>query len=151
MRDDQKKQISQKVLGKLSLIPDLKAWKNKIVVLGDDSIVRGNVSKEITKAVFEAGAREVHWIIGFPPVSFPCHLGISIRTKEELIAASCQNSKEIALKIGATSVNYISSVGFIKARKLFSKLKKAGQKERIFLENNGCGGCVTGNYPINKN
>lgn len=150
MRDDQKKQIPQKVLGKLSLIPDLKIWKNKIVVLADDSIVRGNVSAEITRAVFEAGAREVHWVIGFPPVAFPCHLGVSIRTKEELIAGSCTDPKNIALKIGATSVNYISNEGFINARKLFSRLKKTSQKDRIFLENNGCGGCVTGIYPINN-
>jgi len=150
MRDEQKKQIPQKVLGKLSLIPDSKIWKNKIVVLADDSIVRGNVSAEITKAVFQAGAREVHWIIGFPPVAFPCHLGVSIRTKEELIAEISQDPKEIALKIGATSVNYISNGGFIKARKLFSRLKRPTQKERIFLENDGCGGCVTGIYPIEK-
>lgn len=150
MRDDQKKLIGQKVLGKLSLVPDLKIWKNKIVILADDSIVRGNVSREITKAVLAIGAKEVHWLIGFPPVAFTCHLGVSIRTKEELIACNCQNNPEkIAKEIGATSVNYISNAGFVKARSIFVKPKKTAD-EKVFLENNGCGGCVTGIYPVNK-
>lgn len=150
MRDDQKQLIGQKVLGKLSLVPDLKIWKNAIVLLADDSIVRGNVSTQITKAVFAIGAKEVHWLIGFPPVAFPCHLGVSIRTREELIAYNCQNdSKKIAEEIGATSVNYISNAGFIKARSIFTKVKKITDK-KVFLENNGCGGCITGIYPIDK-
>ena len=35
MRDDQIQSISQKVLGKLSLLPDSQVWENAIVVIGD--------------------------------------------------------------------------------------------------------------------
>lgn len=151
MRDDQKNRIRSKVLGKLSLLSDKHIWKNSIVVIGDDSIVRGNVSAKITKAIFSLGAKEVHWIIGFPPITHRCHLGVSIRTKEELIAVrSKSDPKKIAKKIGATSVNYISMKGFIQAR-LEKPIKNYNDLRKIFLMNGGCGGCITGLYPIDRN
>ena len=151
MRDDKIETISQKVLGKLSLIPDSQVWKDAIVVIGDDSIVRGNVSKKITQAIFELGAKEVHWMVGFPPVAYPCHLGVSMRTRDELIAAQYDaNPEKIARAIGATSVHYISPEGFIKSRKASSKLTKPENPKEIFLANGGCAGCITGLYPIAK-
>ena len=150
MRDDEKSSIGKKVLGKLSLIPEKKLWKDKIVVLADDSIVRGNVSKQITQAVLAVGAKEVHWIIGFPPVMYPCHLGISIRQPEELIAFKHKGDpKKIAREIGATSVNYIAPENFVRARKKYSRLTRS-KKKNIFLANDGCGGCLTGVYPVPK-
>lgn len=151
MKDDHIKKIKKKVLGKLSLVPDRQIWKDAIVVIGDDSIVRGNVSKEITRAVFALGAKEVHWIVGFPPVKDHCHLGVSLRTKEELVANETDGTPEhIAKSIGATSVNYISNVGFVKAKLLSSKPDIPSRREEIFLRNGSCGGCLTGVYPINK-
>lgn len=151
MRDDQMKKIKKKVLGKLSIIPEKNVWKDAIVVIGDDSIVRGNVSQQITKALLSFGVKEVHWILGFPPVKYRCHLGVSIRTGEELIAANLQgNPKKIAKKIKAASVNYISNEGFIKARLLGSKIVIPKNKQHIFLENGGCGGCITGIYPVGR-
>lgn len=151
MRDDQIQSISQKVLGKLSLLPDSQVWENAIVVIGDDSIVRGNVSKRITKAIFDLGAKEVHWVVGFPPVSYPCHLGVSMRTRNELIAAQFDaDPKKIAAAIGATSVNYISPEGFIKARKSSSHIVKPENPKEIFMANGGCAGCITGIYPVAK-
>ncbi len=151
MRDDQISLISQKVLGKLSLVPDSQVWEGAIVVIGDDSIVRGNVSKRITKAIFDLGAREVHWIIGFPPVAYPCHLGVSMRSREELIAAQFNSDpKKIAKAIGATSVNYISPEAFIKARKQSSNIVHPENPKEIFLANGGCAGCITGLYPVAK-
>lgn len=151
MRDDQITSISKKVLGKLSLVPDSQVWKDAIVVIGDDSIVRGNVSKRITEAIFKLGAKEVHWIVGFPPVAFPCHLGVSMRTKEELIAAQYNSDPiQIAEAIGATSVNYISPEGFIQSRKAHSKIVKPENSKEIFLANGGCAGCITGLYPVAK-
>ncbi|MEI6533511.1 MAG: hypothetical protein WCO06_06795 [Candidatus Roizmanbacteria bacterium] len=149
MRDDDKKAIERKVLGKLSLVPDSKIWKDAIVVLCDDSLVRGNVSKKLTQAILQLGAKEVHWMIGYPQVTHTCHLGVSIRTREELIAFRLgSDSKKIALDIGATSVNYISNRGFIKARILSGKLVIPKDENDIFLVNGGCGGCVMGRYPV---
>lgn len=151
MRDDQMKRIRKKVLGKLSIIGDSRIWKGASVVISDDSIVRGNVTAQITKAIFLMGAKEVHWLIGFPPVTHPCYLGVSIRTREELIAANHNaDPRRIAKKIGATSVNYISHRGFIKARLLSNTVKIPADLKDIFLLNGGCGGCLTGHYPISR-
>ena len=152
MRDDVMNKISSRVLGKLSISPDLKVWKDKIVVIGDDSIVRGNVSKKVTETIFKLGAREVHWIIGFPPLMNPCHLGVSIRSDGELVAPKYGGDPaKIAKKIGATSVNYISNLGFIEAKYPGVKVTIPKNRDEIFVANGGCGGCITGLYPVDKN
>lgn len=151
MRDDQKEMIKNKVLGKLSFVSDKHIWKNAVVVVGDDSIVRGNVIKKVTKVIFSLGAKEVHWIIGFPPVAYRCHLGISMRTKEELIAARHNgNIEKITKEVGATSVTYISKKGFIQARLLSGTSPIPHNSKEILLMNGGCGGCITGQYPISR-
>ena len=151
MRDDQMKKIRKKVLGKLSLVPEPAIWKGSIVVIGDDSIVRGNVSMQITKAIFAMGAAEVHWIVGYPPVIKPCHLGVSIRTQEELIAARHNGDvKKISKEIGATSIKYISPASFVRARLNSKYFNKPQNPLEVFLQNDGCGGCITGLYPIDK-
>ncbi len=151
MRDDERRKIKKKVLGKLSLIPDPRVWKDAIVVIGDDSIVRGNVSAEITRAIFTLGAKEVHWIVGFPAVQHHCPLGVSIRMERELIAAKFNgDSDKIAQALGATSVRYISHQGFIKARLLSGPLQIPNDEKEIFLANGGCGGCITGHYPVTR-
>ncbi len=143
--------IGGRVLGKLSIVADPEIWEDAIVVVGDDSIVRGNVSQKITASLFAQGAKEVHWISGFPQVRHPCHLGVSMRTQQELIAARNDgDSKKIAEEIGATSVHYISHVGFIKARLGYKNIVMPKNPREIFLANRGCGGCITGLYPISK-
>lgn len=151
MRDDEMKRISRKVLGKLTFVVDERIWKDAVVIVADDSIVRGNVSSQITKAILSHGAKEVHWIIGFPPIVFRCHLGVSIRSGEELIATRHNgNSVKITKELGATSINYISPQGFIKARLIDTKITIPSDKSEIFMANGGCGGCITGLYPVSK-
>lgn len=151
MRDDEMLRIKSKVLGKISFVPDPRIWKNAIVVLGDDSIVRGNVATRVTKAIFQLGASEVHWIVGFPPVVHPCHLGVSMRTQAELVAPEFgANPYKIARSIGATSVNYISPKGLLQAKFGSKKLLQPKDEIDIFLVNGGCGGCLTGKYPVTK-
>ena len=150
LRDDDMAKIKAKVLGKISFIPDRAIWKDAIVVIGGDSIVRGNVSEKITEAAFALGAREVHWIVGFPPVMHPCHLGVSMRTGAELIAQVRGGDPiKIAETIGATSVNYISPKGFIQA-KVGEKILHPRDERELFLVNGGCGGCLTGIYPVDR-
>ncbi len=151
MRDDDIRRISKKVLGKLSLVHDDRIWKDAIVVIADDSIVRGNVSRKLTKAVFSMGVKEVHWVVGYPAITHKCHLGVSIRTGEELIAARHSGDVcKIAKELGATSLHYISHTGFIKARLLENNFIKTKDPKEIFLANGGCGGCITGLYPVTQ-
>ena len=57
--------------------------KNVIVV--DDTLVRGNVIKNIISRLKNCGAREIHIRIPSPPVVDICQLGIDIKTREELL------------------------------------------------------------------
>ncbi len=150
-QDQDMEEIGSRVLGKLSMVKDARIWKDAVVVFGDDSIVRSKVSGKITRRARELGAKEVYWIVGFPQVRHPCHLGVSTRSYHELIAARHGGDvKKIAEEIDADGVYYISNEGFIRAKSLNGEIIVPKNRDDIFLVNGGCGGCVTGNFPINK-
>ncbi len=102
------------------------------VVVIDDSIVRGNTTRQIVQMLFDAGAAEVHVRISSPPVIGPCFYGIDLAGEEELIAA--QTSVEgVREMIGATSLAYISLEG----------LQEATRRPESAL----CRACLTREYP----
>jgi amidophosphoribosyltransferase len=80
-------------------------FKGRNVLLVDDSIVRGNTSKEIVQMAREAGARKVYMASAAPPVRFPNVYGIDMPTSEELIAHN-RSIEEIRDYIGADALIY---------------------------------------------
>ena len=80
-------------------------FKGRNVLLVDDSIVRGNTSKEIVQMAREAGARKVYMASAAPPVRFPNVYGIDMPTSEELIAHG-RSVEEIRRYIGADALIY---------------------------------------------
>ena len=80
-------------------------FKDRNVLLVDDSIVRGTTSKEIVQMAREAGARKVYMASAAPPVRFPNVYGIDMPTREELIAAD-RSIEEIRAYIGADALIY---------------------------------------------
>ena len=80
-------------------------FKGRNVLLVDDSIVRGNTSKEIVQMAREAGARKVYMASAAPPVRYPNVYGIDMPTSEELIAHN-RSIEEIRLFIGADALIY---------------------------------------------
>jgi amidophosphoribosyltransferase len=80
-------------------------FKDRNVLLVDDSIVRGTTSKEIVQMAREAGARKVYLASAAPPVRFPNVYGIDMPTKEELIAHN-RSEEEIRQFIGADQLIY---------------------------------------------
>jgi amidophosphoribosyltransferase len=59
--------------------------RGKNIIVVDDTIVRGNVIKNIILRLKSCGAREIHVRIPSPPVIDICQLGIDIKTREELL------------------------------------------------------------------
>ena len=94
-----KKSVRQK------LNPIAIEFKNKNVLLIDDSIVRGTTSKEIVEMAREAGAKKVFLASAAPPVKFPNVYGIDMPSRNELIAHN-KTEEEICKDIGADGVVY---------------------------------------------
>ena len=80
-------------------------FKNRNVLLVDDSIVRGTTSKEIVQMAREAGAHKVYLASAAPPVRYPNVYGIDMPTSEELIAHN-RSIEEIRQFIGADALIY---------------------------------------------
>ena len=80
-------------------------FKDRRVLLVDDSIVRGTTSKEIVQMAREAGAVKVYLASAAPPVRYPNVYGIDMPTKSELVAHG-RNAEEIRQIIGADALIY---------------------------------------------
>ncbi|MCL2297840.1 MAG: amidophosphoribosyltransferase [Proteobacteria bacterium] len=80
-------------------------FKNKAVLLVDDSIVRGTTSKEIVQMARDAGARKVYFASASPPVRYPNVYGIDMPSQKELVAHQ-RSEDEIARVIGADVLIY---------------------------------------------
>ncbi len=88
---------------KLSAI-DLE-FRDKNVLLVDDSIVRGTTSKEIIRMAREAGAKNVYFASAAPPVRYPNVYGIDMPTRKELVAYGISD-EEVGKFIGADGMFY---------------------------------------------
>jgi amidophosphoribosyltransferase len=80
-------------------------FRNKNVLLVDDSIVRGTTSRQIIQMAREAGARKVYFASAAPPVRYPNVYGIDMPAPSELIAAGRKVS-EIESELGADWLIY---------------------------------------------
>lgn len=117
----------------LKLIPLPETLKGKKIILIDDSIVRGTTSQKLIKRIFEAGAKEVHFLVSSPPIKFPDFYGMDTPLQKDLIAAS-KSIEEIREFLGATSLHYLSLEGLIKSIGIPKKDLSTS--------------CFTGIYPI---
>jgi amidophosphoribosyltransferase len=107
--------------------------RNRRVIVVDDSIVRGNTSKQLVKMLRDAGAKEVHMRVVSPPVAWPCFYGIDTDVQEQLIAAN-MTVDEIRDFINVDSLAYISTEGL---------------RSCIYAETPGyCDACFSGEYPV---
>jgi amidophosphoribosyltransferase len=116
---------------KFNPLPEIVGGKRLVVV--DDSIVRGNTTRQIVQMLRDAGAEEVHMRISAPPIKHPCHYGIDMSTREEMIAHE-RSVAQIAEELGCDSLAYLSLDGVYEA---------VGATKATH-----CDACFTGDYPL---
>jgi len=80
-------------------------FRNKNVLLVDDSIVRGTTSRQIIQMARDAGARKVYFASASPPVRYPNIYGIDMPAPSELIANN-RDEKQIEQELGADRLIY---------------------------------------------
>ena len=78
---------------KFNPLREVVAGKRLVVV--DDSIVRGNTTRQIVKMLRDAGAAEIHMRISAPPIRHTCHYGVDMSTTQEMVAHG-RTDEEIA-------------------------------------------------------
>ena len=81
---------------KFNPLREVVAGKRLVVV--DDSIVRGNTTRQIVQMLRDAGAAEIHMRISAPPIRHPCHYGIDMSTTQEMVAHG-RTEEEIAREL----------------------------------------------------
>lgn len=113
-QEQRKKSVRQK-LNPISL-----EFRNKNVLLVDDSIVRGTTSGQIIQMARDAGARRVYFASAAPPVRYPNVYGIDMPSPTELVAHN-RTEKEICAKIGADRLFYQDLDDLIKAAQVGNK------------------------------
>ncbi|MBT8086251.1 MAG: amidophosphoribosyltransferase [Woeseia sp.] len=89
-------------------------FRNKNVLLVDDSIVRGTTSRQIIRMARESGARQVYFASAAPPVRYPNVYGIDMPAASELIANG-RDVDEICQLIGADRLLYLDLNGLVRS------------------------------------
>ena len=117
---------------RLKLNPLRDVLEGQRLVVVDDSIVRGNTSRQLVTMLRESGAAEVHLRISSPPVRNPCFYGIDMASRAELIGSSL-TVEQIREFVGADSLAYLSLDSLVETTKL--------AKSAL------CRACFDGEYP----
>jgi amidophosphoribosyltransferase len=118
---------------KFNPLREVVAGKRLVVV--DDSIVRGNTTRQIVQMLRDAGAAEIHMRISAPPIRHPCHYGIDMSTTQEMIAHD-RTETEVAAELGCDSLRYLSLEG------VYEAIRSTRATH--------CDACFSGEYPLER-
>jgi len=118
---------------KFNPLREVVAGKRLVVV--DDSIVRGNTTRQIVQMLRDAGATEIHMRISAPPIRHPCHYGIDMSTTQEMIAYD-RSEEEVAAELGCDSLRYLSLEG------VYEAIRSTRATH--------CDACFSGDYPLKR-
>ena len=109
--------------------------EGKRLVVVDDSIVRGNTTRQIVQMLRDAGATEIHMRISAPPIRHPCHYGIDMSTTQEMVAHD-RTEEEVAAELGCDSLRYLSLEG------VYEAIRSTRATH--------CDACFSGEYPLER-
>ena len=131
-------QAERKKSLKYKLVPQELEIREKKVLIMDDSIVRGNTSREIVRMLKDFGAKEVYFAVACPPVKSPCFYGVDMPTKGELIAGN-MDEEEIEEYLEVDALLYQRIDDFVEA---------VTRKGNHHIDT-PCMACLNGNYVAN--
>ena len=117
----------------MKLNPVKSVLTGKRVVVVDDSLVRGTTAARILRLIKDAGAREIHFRIGAPPITHSCFYGVDTPNRDHLMAAQMR-VEQIKQTLEVNSLGFISVPGLRKA------LEESPRKSF-------CMACFSGAYP----
>jgi amidophosphoribosyltransferase len=128
-------QSNRELRVKIKFNPVKGVLKDKIVVVVDDSIVRGTTSKLLINLIKEAKPKEIHLRISSPPIMHSCYYGMDFPSREELIAFNMHGDTELIKNyIGVDSLSYLN----------IEHLHEAVKEDD---PNDYCTACFSGKYP----
>jgi amidophosphoribosyltransferase len=110
-------------------------FEGKRVLILDDSIVRGNTSRQLVKIARDAGAAKVYLASYSPPLVSPCPYGIDMSTKREFIARD-HTVDEVRSELGADYLLYQD----------LSDMVESARVGNPTIEK-FCSACFDGHYP----
>ncbi len=112
--------------------------EGRIVVMVDDSIVRGTTARQLVKMVRAAGAAEVHFRVASPPVISPCFYGMDFPSHSELAYNRFRTHEELSEWLNVDSLAYLTADGMLQA------VEQASKESRSHY----CTACFTTAYPV---
>lgn len=131
------------VMRKISFLHDV--IQNKVVILADDSIVRGTTTRRVSAMAIEAGARDVIWCFNFPPIRFMCPLGIEMFKggREQFIANKVADANDHRqVEIGIAKILGVRRAYYMRLEEYLDELGLTADQ--------ACTGCITGTYPFDE-
>ncbi|MFC1712324.1 amidophosphoribosyltransferase [Candidatus Poribacteria bacterium] len=131
------------VMRKISFLHDV--LEDKIVILADDSIVRGTTTRCLSAMAVAAGARDVIYCFNFPPIRYICPLGIEMFKggREQFIAnrvIGAENLQE--LEIGIAKILGVKAAYYTSLEEYLQELN--------LTPDEACIGCTAGIYPFDE-
>lgn len=129
-------QASRDMALRVKLNPIEEVFRDKRVIIVDDSIVRGTTMRRIVQMLRGLSPKEIHVAIFSPAVRHPCFYGIDMPTRNDLVAHDAGRDGEdmesaLSKRFNASSVTFVSEAGL-----------RAVTGDAI------CAACFTGEYPV---
>ncbi|MEM1093361.1 MAG: amidophosphoribosyltransferase [Bacteroidota bacterium] len=122
--------------------------QDRVVVMVDDSIVRGTTARQLVKMVRDAGAAEVHFRVSSPPVQSPCYYGMDFPSYDELLVnqfrhvdpetgVDSHDISAMANWLGVDTLGYLTVDGLMRA-------VRAANPNGLGY----CNACFSNKYPV---
>ncbi len=127
---------------KLTPVPEVLA--GKIVLLTEDSIVRGNTARSRVRLVRQAGAQGVYLYVSSPQIIGDCLFGIDFH-KPELRATTIPDDEEFRRQIGVDGFYHLSLQGMYDA---LARVPLDSRARIPYASHQFCTGCMSGHYSL---